>query len=112
MFAILTLFRNDDCKRNSNDCKFLREEEDEDMEFEAVRNNKNTNSGKPKYANCEKFFGSQVKDIFEAANKLLGGCSDCAGPVILSRNNGGSNCVRNNKCKNNEETRNNKVCIN
>jgi hypothetical protein len=109
LINLFIFYRNNDCKRNKNDCQFVREEEEEDNFDDEidVRNNNNNNNGKPKYANCEKFFGWQVKEIFKAANDLLGGCSSCGSKRKIERNNG--NCVRNNKCRKSEEERNNKV---
>jgi len=97
--------KNNNCKKNSgSSCQFVSSRDDFGEEYE-VRNSDSSDDGTPVYANCENFLSWQVKDIFAAANSLLGGCSSCAGG--LSRN---TNCVRNSACKKSAELRNNQNC--
>jgi len=99
--------RNNNCKRNSqSNCRFVSRD---DMFEESARNN--NNDGTPSYPNCENFFNWQVKDIFNAANNLLGGCS-CQSHALSREATGERNsCKRNSSCrKKSIEQRNSDGC--
>jgi hypothetical protein len=64
-----------DCLPNfGTDCGNLKDLFICDSREQNPSENRNTNNGNPRFPNCAPFFGMTIEEVFETANRAIGGC--------------------------------------